>query len=62
MGCFKRKSQGIFTESKDRKDIPQGLWYKCPECKNLIPNEEHKNNYNEKIIIFPSLFCFNSCE
>jgi len=45
MGWFKRKSQGIFTESKDRKDIPKGLWYKCPQCKHLIPREEHKLNF-----------------
>ena len=45
MGWFKRKNQGIFTESKDKKDIPKGLWYKCPQCKKLTPKEEHKNNY-----------------
>ncbi len=42
MGWFKRKNQGIFTESKDKKDVPKGLWYKCPQCKKLIPKEEHK--------------------
>ncbi len=45
MGWFKRKNQGIFTESKDKKDIPKGLWYKCPQCKKLTPKEEHKKNY-----------------
>jgi len=44
MGWFKRKNQGIFTESKDRKDIPQGLWHKCPQCKNITPKEEHEKN------------------
>ncbi|MAQ47817.1 MAG: acetyl-CoA carboxylase carboxyl transferase subunit beta [Flavobacteriales bacterium] len=45
MGWFKRKNQGIFTESKDKKDIPKGLWDKCPKCKKLTPKEEHKMNY-----------------
>tara|TARA_B100000427_G_C15444836_1_gene566787 strand:- start:323 stop:1171 length:849 start_codon:yes stop_codon:yes gene_type:complete len=44
MGWFKRKNQGIFTESKDRKDIPQGLWHKCRQCKNIITKEEHAHN------------------
>jgi acetyl-CoA carboxylase carboxyl transferase subunit beta len=45
MGWFKRKIQGVFTESKDRKDVPQGLWYKCPTCKQLTTKKEHINNY-----------------
>ena len=46
MGWFKRKSQGIFTDSKYKKDVPEGLWYKCPSCKQLIPQEEHEKNYS----------------
>ena len=45
MGWFKRKNQGIFTDSKDKKNVPEGLWYKCPECKKLSPKEEHAQNY-----------------
>ncbi len=44
MGWFKRKSQGIFTESKDKKDLPEGLWYKCPKCKQLSTQEDHAKN------------------
>jgi len=44
MGWFKRKNQGIFTESKDKKDLPEGLWYKCPKCKQLSTKEDHANN------------------
>ena len=44
MGWFKRKSQGIFTESKDKKDLPEGLWYKCPQCKQLSTKQDHANN------------------
>ena len=45
MGWFKRKIQGVFTESKDKKDVPQGLWHKCPQCKQLTTKEEHARNY-----------------
>ena len=31
MVWFKRKNQGIFTDSKDKKDFPKGLWFKCPQ-------------------------------
>tara|TARA_B100000902_G_C27290983_1_gene907116 strand:+ start:339 stop:1184 length:846 start_codon:yes stop_codon:yes gene_type:complete len=44
MGWFKRKSQGIFTDSKSKKDVPKGLWYKCPQCKQLSPKEKHEKN------------------
>ena len=46
MGWFKRKSQGIFTDSKSKKDVPKGLWFKCPTCKQLSPKEEHEKNYS----------------
>jgi len=45
MGWFKRKGQGIFTESKDKKDVPEGLWYKCPQCKQLSTQKDHKQNH-----------------
>jgi len=44
MVWFKRKNQGIFTDSKDKKDFPKGLWFKCPKCKTLIPKDEHNAN------------------
>tara|TARA_A100000164_G_C21912177_1_gene776205 strand:+ start:1419 stop:2267 length:849 start_codon:yes stop_codon:yes gene_type:complete len=37
---FKRKKQGIYTETKDKKDLPHGLWHKCPNCSHLILSEE----------------------
>ena len=30
---FKRIKKGILTSTKDKKDAPDGLWDKCPECK-----------------------------
>lgn len=57
MSWFKRKIDGITTKSKEKKEIPEGLWYKCPECKNVVTSDEHadtnwvcaKCGYHEKI-------------
>ncbi|MFM7233904.1 MAG: acetyl-CoA carboxylase, carboxyltransferase subunit beta [Flavobacteriales bacterium] len=57
MSWFKRKIQGITTKNKEKKEIPEGLWYKCPECKNVLTSEEHadhnwvcdKCRYHDKI-------------
>ena len=27
-----------------KKEIPEGLWYKCPKCKHIVPSEEHEFN------------------
>jgi len=32
---FKRKKQGILTDTKDKKDAPEGLWAKCPNCHHI---------------------------
>ena len=57
MSWFKRKIQGVTTKSKEKKEIPEGLWYKCPDCKNVVTSDEHaevnwvcvKCGYHEKI-------------
>ena len=54
---FKRIKEGITTSTREKKETPEGLWYKCPSCKNIIPSEEHLANmlvcpkceYHEKI-------------
>lgn len=30
---FKRIKKGILTSTKDKKDAPEGLWAKCPNCR-----------------------------
>ncbi len=45
-GWFTRTEQGIITDTKDKKEIKEGLWYKCPECKKIIPTEDHEANLN----------------
>ena len=57
MGWFKRIQGGITTSTNDKKEIPEGLWYKCPKCKHIVPTEEHelglsvcqKCGYHERI-------------
>lgn len=45
MGWFKRKTEGIQTSTKDKKETPEGLWYKCPRCQTVVTSEDHKANY-----------------
>ncbi len=57
MSWFKRIKEGITTSTKEKKETPEGLWYKCPSCKTITPTEEHTQNkhvcpkcdYHEKI-------------
>jgi acetyl-CoA carboxylase carboxyl transferase subunit beta len=43
MSWFKRIKKGITT--REKKETPEGLWYKCPSCKAILPTSEHEENY-----------------
>src|SRR6476660_5736764 len=43
MACFKRTQKGITTATKDKKDVPKGLWYKSPTGKIIDADELAKN-------------------
>ena len=45
MSWFKRIKEGITTSTKEKKETPEGLWYKCPSCKNIQPSKEHSDNF-----------------
>jgi acetyl-CoA carboxylase carboxyl transferase subunit beta len=57
MSWFKRISEGITTSTKEKKETPEGLWYKCPSCKTIVPSNDHANqlyvcgscNFHERI-------------
>ena len=57
MSWFKRIKEGITTSTREKKETPDGLWYKCPSCKHIQTAEDHENNqfvcvnceYHEKI-------------
>jgi len=52
---FKRIKKNILTSSNDKKEVPDGLWFKCPGCKKtstvneisehawVCPNCNHHN-------------------
>ena len=41
---FKRIKKGILTSTKDKKDAPEGLWAKCPNCKYTCTVSELREN------------------
>jgi len=44
MVWFKRRKKGVVTPTKEKKETPEGLWFKCPECSEVISNEEFNEN------------------
>lgn len=44
MGWFKRLKEGITTSTTDKKETPEGLWYKCPSCKKIHTSQDHVAN------------------
>lgn len=45
MGWFTRVKEGITTSTEEKKETPEGLWYKCPECKQVMTSEDHENAF-----------------
>jgi len=44
MGWFTRVKEGITTSTEEKKETPEGLWYKCPDCKEVMTSEDHEDN------------------
>lgn len=44
MSWFKRKSKNITTSTLEKKETPEGLWYKCPSCKKIYSSGDHEDN------------------
>ncbi|MGB3617763.1 MAG: acetyl-CoA carboxylase, carboxyltransferase subunit beta [Catalinimonas sp.] len=57
MSWFVRKEKGIVTPTEDKKEAPDGLWYKCPSCKTVMLVQLHQEhawtchncNYHAKV-------------
>lgn len=45
MGWFKRLKDGIQTATRNKKEAPEGLWYKCKRCKETSTVKELKENF-----------------
>jgi acetyl-CoA carboxylase carboxyl transferase subunit beta len=41
---FKRIRKGIHTSTADKKEIPEGLWTKCPSCNHICTSTDLKEN------------------
>jgi acetyl-CoA carboxylase carboxyl transferase subunit beta len=44
MGWFTRVKEGITTATEEKKETPEGLWYKCPECSEIMTSDDHAKN------------------
>jgi acetyl-CoA carboxylase carboxyl transferase subunit beta len=45
MGWFRRLKDGITTKTVNKKDTPDGVWYKCKKCKEASTTKELKENF-----------------
>lgn len=43
--------EGIQTSTREKKDTPEGVWFKCPECKKTTTTSEYEEH----------LWCCPSC-
>ncbi len=44
MAWFKRDTKGIVTSTEDKKEAPDGVWNKCPNCKKALHYTEQVEN------------------
>lgn len=57
MSWYQRKEKGITTPTSAKKETPDNLWYKCPNCKYMMTTRDHKLrqytcvncNYHERV-------------
>src|SRR3954471_20064690 len=57
---FRRSKKGILTSTEEKKETPDGLWHKCPQCKATSTVKElqsnlfvcHKCDYHNRINSF----------
>jgi acetyl-CoA carboxylase carboxyl transferase subunit beta len=40
MAWFKREKKGISTRTEEKKEAPDGLWNKCPNCKKVLHSDD----------------------
>ncbi len=48
MSWFKKlTTKKISTSTKEKKEVPDGIWFKCKECGTTVPNKEVEENYHK---------------
>jgi acetyl-CoA carboxylase carboxyl transferase subunit beta len=45
MPWFRRSKENISTAAAQRKDLPEGMWIKCPSCSEIMHKKQWENNY-----------------
>jgi len=46
MSWFRRKDKNIQTENSKKKDVKEGLWVKCPSCRQILYKAELMQSNN----------------
>ncbi len=41
---FQRIKKGISTSTEEKKETPDGLWFKCPRCKHTVTRKDLREN------------------
>lgn len=44
MGWFKRLTSGIQTSTRNKKEAPEGVWYKCKHCSETVLRKDLREN------------------
>lgn len=44
MSWFNREKEKVTTTTKEKKEVPDGLWQQCPKCKKTMTADELKTN------------------
>ncbi len=47
MGWFKRLQEGIKTATVNKKEAPEGIWFKCPRCSETSTMKEFRDNFHK---------------
>jgi acetyl-CoA carboxylase carboxyl transferase subunit beta len=45
MSWYKRLREGISTATKSKKDVPEGIWFQCKNCKQASTTRELHDNF-----------------
>ena len=42
---FRRVRKNILTSTQEKKEAPDGIWHKCPECKTTTTVKDLEAHY-----------------
>src|SRR5690625_6721039 len=41
---FEKIKKGVSTATSEKKEAPDGLWFKCPRCKHTVTRQDLEDN------------------